>query len=251
MARATSAQDTSSEKRRPNLVHKVKDELRQAILSGDLKLGHKLPSEARLTEQYSVSRTVVREAIAALRADGLVESRHGVGVFVLEPKPDIAGLTLLTRINRKISDIVEELELRAPVEVEAAGLAATRCSPAQEADIQAQLMLFLKTIEAGNLTTEADFEFHLAIARASNNARFTEFLAHLGRRTIPRSRLDDAAEGKEARDDRDLRLHQEHRAVAEAIFDRDPDRAREAMRAHLVGSLQRYRAFARLKATDA
>lgn len=251
MMRAITERENSSDKRRPNLVNRVTDELRQAILNGDLKLGHKLPSEAGLTEKYSVSRTVVREAIAALRADGLVESRHGVGVFVVEPGPEVAGLTLLTRINHKISDIIEELELRAPVEVEAAGLAAVRCSPAQEADIQAQLTLFSKTIDAGLPTTEADFEFHLAIARATNNTRFTEFLAHLGRRTIPRSQLAEEEGLNELRGTQDLQLHREHLAVAEAIFDRDPERARDAMRAHLMGSLQRYRALTRRKAANA
>ncbi|ERM03028.1 hypothetical protein Q644_13465, partial [Brucella intermedia 229E] len=70
-----------------NLVAKVSEQLRRSIQSGEITPGTKLPSEARLTESFGVSRTVIREAIAALRADRLVEARQGAGVFVLEPQP--------------------------------------------------------------------------------------------------------------------------------------------------------------------
>ncbi|TJW42555.1 MAG: FadR family transcriptional regulator, partial [Mesorhizobium sp.] len=95
-----------------------------------------------LIDRFGFSRTVVREAIAALRADGLVESRQGAGVFVLGPKPVDEGLKLFTDETNKISDIIEELELRIGIEVEAAGLAAARSSPAQEAEIEAQVERF-------------------------------------------------------------------------------------------------------------
>lgn len=70
-----------------NLVAKVSEQLRRSIQAGEITPGTKLPSEARLTESFGVSRTVIREAIAALRADRLVEARQGAGVFVLEPQP--------------------------------------------------------------------------------------------------------------------------------------------------------------------
>lgn len=64
--------------------------LREQIVGGRFAVGEKLPSEARLTEAFSVSRTVIREAIATLRADGLVEPRQGAGVFVLAPaEPEV------------------------------------------------------------------------------------------------------------------------------------------------------------------
>ncbi|MHA1108262.1 MAG: FadR/GntR family transcriptional regulator [Alphaproteobacteria bacterium] len=197
-----------------------------------------------------IGRTVIREAIAELRADGLVSSRHGVGVFVNEPRrPE--GLALLSQVSDKVSDVIEELELRAAVEVEAAGLAAERCSPAQEADIQAQISEFAKLMRAGASTASADFAFHMAIARATNNARFEAFLAHLGRRTIPRTKLREIMVENGAKPNLDAQLQEEHRAVAEAIFDRDIALARDTMRTHLVGSLQRYRGMAREAARGA
>ena len=104
---------------RRNLVAEVVLQLREQIENGSFSVGDRLPSEAQLTDAFSVSRTVVREAIATLRADGLVEPRQGAGVFVLEP--ETTGLRPFQIIDAdKISSIIEVLELRAAVEMEAA-----------------------------------------------------------------------------------------------------------------------------------
>lgn len=235
----------SGAKVKVSLSARVAAALREDIEQGVFPVGARLPTEPSLIERFAVSRTVVREAIAALRADGLVESRHGSGVFVLEPPAPVGGLHLFDEMHRKISDIIEELELRASVEIEAAGLAAERCSPAQEADIQAQLEAFQTALEQGRSTAQHDFEFHMAVARATNNSRFEAFLSHLGKRTIPRSKLADEQAMRALRENRDVQLHQEHVAVADAIYARDPLRAREAMRVHLGGSLKRYRVLGR------
>jgi DNA-binding transcriptional regulator YhcF (GntR family) len=99
---------------RGNLVAKVVAELREQVESGALCVGDRLPSEARLTELFSVSRTVIREAIATLRADGLVEPRQGSGVFVLAPA-DIEARPFQIIDADKISSIIEMLELRVAV----------------------------------------------------------------------------------------------------------------------------------------
>src|SRR3546814_7616214 len=101
------------EERRPRqgLTHRVIAELRGRIESGALKPGDKLPTEQALIRHFGVSRTVIREAVAGLRADGLVEPRQGVGVFVLQPAAPNAELPRLTLPTRRISDIIESLEL--------------------------------------------------------------------------------------------------------------------------------------------
>ncbi len=109
-----------------SLVSRVGESLRQAILSGQYAAGDKLPSEHELTETHSVSRTVVREAVAALRSDGLVEVRQGAGIFVISPDPALSG----RKVDRpRVASDLEVLEIRTPVEIEAAGLAALRRSP--------------------------------------------------------------------------------------------------------------------------
>jgi DNA-binding FadR family transcriptional regulator len=230
---------------RQGLTHRVIAELREKIAGGELKPGDKLPTEQALIRHFGVSRTVIREAIAGLRADGLVLPRQGVGVFVLEREAPNAELPLLTLPTRKISDIIESLELRTAVEVEAAGLAAARCSPAQEAEIHSRLRDFEVRVKAGEPTTAEDFAFHVAVAEAANNQQFKEFLAFLGRRTIPRSQLRQAVGASIEPPASDDKLYGEHCAIFEAILARDPEAARAAMRRHLAGSMERYRALIR------
>jgi len=230
---------------RKNLTTRVVEALRTQIVEGQWGPGDKLPTEPALIEQFKVSRTVIREAIAELRADGLVQSRHGAGVFVLEQQPSPVVFRMQPLAARTLSDIIEELELRAAVEIEAAGLAAERASPAQEADIEARYQQFAHLARQKELTAEADYLFHIAIARATNNAHFENFLAQLGRRTIPREKLRTALNLATSLPNRDEALSAEHKAVAEAIARNDPNAARTAMRAHLMGSVKRYRALAR------
>ncbi len=203
---------------RRNLVAEVVARLREKIEGGEFAVGDRLPSEAQLTEAFSVSRTVVREAIAPLRADGLVEPRQGAGVFVLE--------------------------LRTALEMEAAALAAARRSPAQEEEIYQAEAEIRALAERGEPTTEADFRFHRAIALATNNPRFVEFLDVLGLTVIPRSNLGPS--GRERSSDSYIALiSSEHRAIADAIAHGDAEAARDAVRHHLKGSQQRYRSLLR------
>jgi GntR family transcriptional regulator, transcriptional repressor for pyruvate dehydrogenase complex len=223
-----------------SLTQRVATELREAILSGKFLPGDKLPTEPVLVADFGVSRTVIRESIAALRADGLVDSRHGVGVFVREPSIE-PPRGLPPRAISKISDMLEELELRNAVEMEAAALAAERRSPAQAAKLMEKMHDFDVLSQNGEATSEADFEFHLAIARATNNDRFELFLRELGRHTIPRENLKASLQDTGPLPNRDASLSREHRRIAEAVSLRDPEAARAAMREHLDGSAERYR----------
>ena len=228
------------------LVSQLGDALRQAITTGQFPPGSRLPSEAQLTEAHGVSRTVVREAIAALRADRLVEARQVAGVFVLEP-PSVTQNTMLSLSNidlARVSSMVELLELRTAVEVEAAGLAAIRRSPAQEEVILDRHYAIRACLEASLPTRAADFALHLAIAEATNNPRFREFLTMIGRSLIPRAALrpDDSENDQAAYISL---LDEEHSAIVVAISNGDEEGARDAMRRHLRGSQLRYRTLLR------
>lgn len=222
------------------LVVQVADILRKAIRAGQYEPGDKLPSEARLTEEHGVSRTVVREAIAALRSDGLVEPRRGAGVFVLEPVA-APGLPFQNVDHARISSIIELLELRAAVEVEAAGLAAVRRSPIQEEVILDRHRAVGACIANGEPTSAADFALHKAIAEATSNPRFVEFIALMGQNAIPRAALSDAT--GEVSQSYLSQIHEEHTRIVGAISNGDAEEAREAMRTHLLGSQRRYRAL--------
>jgi GntR family transcriptional repressor for pyruvate dehydrogenase complex len=228
---------------RKNLVGMVSGKLRQSILGGDLRPGDKLPSEAGLTRQFNVSRTVIREAIASLRADGLVEARHGVGIFVINKQPTFSQ-NFQSFENAKISAIIEALELRIAVEIEAAALAAVRRSPAQEEIIRERHEDIVAKIAAREPTIDADFAFHLAIADATNNPRFREFLEVMGRNAIPRVALQYSDAENTPSDYLD-QIQAEHKKIVDAISARDAEAARKGIRTHLQGSLQRYRKLIR------
>jgi DNA-binding FadR family transcriptional regulator len=228
------------------LASRLGDVLRQAILSGQFTPGSKLPSEAQLGETHGVSRTVVREAIATLRADRLVEARQGAGVFVLDPPaPSASAPMSIENIDyARVSSVIEFLELRTAVEVEAAGLAALRRSPAQEEVIIDCHYAVQACLEAGKPSSDADFALHLAIAEATNNPRFRDFLSMIGKSVIPRAALRNE-ESEEDQAAYIKLLTEEHSAIVTAISAGDEDAARDAMRRHLRGSQARYRALLR------
>ncbi|MFP1630796.1 FadR/GntR family transcriptional regulator [Zhengella sp. ZM62] len=234
---------TESAGRRGNLVLILARTLRDAIRRGDFAIGERMPSEAELTALHGVSRTVVREAIAALRLEGVVEARQGAGVFVIA-NPAGAAAPFRDVDPDKLSSILEILELRAAVEIEAAGLAALRHSPAQEEDLYRKLDDIDARMAAGEPASEADFAFHLSIAEATSNPRFRQFLEMLGSEAIPRRRLEPGR--SEPADAAYLAMLQsEHRQVADAIAAGDAEAARHAMRIHLQGSQKRYRRMLR------
>lgn len=232
-------QPRAGAKGKGTLVTQLVEKLRDAILAGDFKPGERLPSEAQMTQDYNVSRTVIREAVAALKSDGLVEPRQGAGVFVLDV-PEPVSLPFQNVDRDRVSSVIELLELRIAVEVESAGLAALRRSPQQEEAILARHDDFYERVQAGEPAVAADFALHLAIAEATNNPRFSEFLTMIGQAIIPRSAL---SEGKEPAPQHDymLQIHREHADIVEAISNGDEAAARAAMKLHLRGSLSRYR----------
>ncbi|WP_242494096.1 FadR/GntR family transcriptional regulator [Salipiger sp. IMCC34102] len=218
----------------------IVETLQKRITSGEFPVGGRLPSEAKLCEEAGVSRTVVREAVAALRADGLLEPRQGSGVYVTEP-PTSPAVPFRDIDPSRVSSVIEVLELRTALEVEAASLAARRRSAQQEEDIVASFDEMERVIARGETSVEADFALHVAIARASNNTRFEEYLQLIGPSVIPRRGVREG-EGDTPVDPAYLQLlSQEHREIVSAILANDADGASDAMRKHLQGSLARYR----------
>jgi len=226
----TSASNTP---RKVSLTEKVIASLRSEIESGQREPGSKLPTEPVLTERFGVSRTVIREAIAALKADGLLEPRQGAGVFVLAPETRSNDKSIFEVDYAQVSDVLEILELRMAVEIEAAGLACMRSSVAQQAKIFEAMEKMERALEKGEPTAPADFEFHSAIAAATNNRRYAEFLEHLGDKTIPRAQLRRRPPEAEDQKSYMQMILGEHRRIYDAIAARDDDTARKAMRDHL------------------
>ncbi|MCZ4094101.1 MULTISPECIES: FadR/GntR family transcriptional regulator [Sinorhizobium] len=226
--------------RKPKLSERVASALRQQVLKGEIPPGQKLPTESRMSDIFGVSRTVVREAIATLAADGLVEPRQGAGVFVKD-HPTLAFGSISLDVGNKISHALNVIEVRMGLEIESAGLAALRRNAAQEAQIQEAFFEFDRLLERGEATGKSDFAFHRAIAAATNNPYYVEVLDALGMRAIPCDVASpwgtDSVLSREYQES----LQREHLAILKAISASDPEAARAAMRAHLTASQERYR----------
>jgi DNA-binding FadR family transcriptional regulator len=215
----------------------VVDRIGADIINGKLRPGARLPTEQEMMAALGVSRTVVREAVAALRAEGLVTTRQGVGAFVAEGAP-LRPFRIETNGLRSISEVLHVMELRTGIEIEAAGLAAERARPAHVEAIAAALTAIDRSIEQGELAVAEDFAFHRGIAEATGNPQFPRFLEFLGSIIIPRQSVRVASPNPRAYLEM---IQKEHRDIFAAIRAKDCAGAQEAMRRHLLHSRERYR----------
>ena len=157
--------------------------LTASIVSGKLPPGSRLPTEQEMIAATGVSRTVVREAVAALKADRLVITRQGVGAFVAEQVRRPFRVDFDERST--LREVLNVMELRTGVEVEAAGLAAERASAAQVKKIADRFGAINAAIGRGENAVDQDFAFHCEIADSTGNPQFKRFLEYLGRFIIP------------------------------------------------------------------
>ncbi len=237
---------------RQSLTSMLIEALTERIQSDQYKPGDQLPTEKDLIEEFNVSRTVVREAIANLKASGLVSTHQGKGAFVLDQ-----GVMRSFRItDDKLAlaeDLLEALEVRIAIESEAAALAARRRTPEQLAAIRAACEAMDAALARGEETVALDIAFHRAIAEATGNRHFVGLFSYLGEVLMTRARLSvsgaqmsrtpyDAATLREFQ----ARISSDHRMIVEAIAAGDSDGARAALRMHLGGS--RDRLAARIRA---
>jgi GntR family transcriptional regulator, transcriptional repressor for pyruvate dehydrogenase complex len=125
------------------------------------------------------------------------------------------------------------------VETESAALAAARRTPANLSAMRAALKAFSEAVQQGRDAVGPDFQFHLEIARATQNARYADLMATLGGTMIPRARLEKATPPTTERSEYLRRVNVEHEGILHAIDRRDPEGARAAMRTHLTNSKER------------
>lgn len=218
----------------------VVERIAAQITEGRLPAGARLPTEQAMMTAMGVSRTVVREAIAALRARGLVTTRQGAGAFV-NSEPDQQPYAIDPDGLGSLGSVIEILELRTAVEMEAAAIASERATAAQIRAIAKAAATFSRAIANGDRAVKEDFDFHFAIAVATQNSRFVGFLEFLGGLIIPRQSIR-TFDGKVELQKRYLEnVEKEHQVIVNAISARSPRKARDAMRRHLLNGKERYK----------
>jgi len=231
----------------PNLTGGLIETLVAQIESGRLSPGQRLPTEQAIVAATGVSRTVVREALASLRARGLIVTRQGLGAFVATPR---AGRSFTIDCAGPLSaDTLHVLELRMSLEVEASGLAAVRRTPADLDEIRARFAAVCAAragVQGGDVAGDArgdanagadeDFAFHRAIMVATANPYFARVFDLFGSHLIPHLRLRLVGLSPAALRHDLRRLRREHAAILAAIEAGNPQAARRAALAHLSRS---------------
>jgi GntR family transcriptional regulator, transcriptional repressor for pyruvate dehydrogenase complex len=219
---------------RPSLGDRVYHLLYSRISNGTYAPNEKLPTEKQLALEFGVSRPVLRGAIERLRGEGLVYSRQGAGSYVRAP----AAATLGFQRVETIADIQRCYEFRLTLETDAAFLAAQRRDEGALKEMEDALALL--GAATGSLThrEDADFAFHLAVTRASNNQYYEAAMRalrehiHVGMKMHGQSLMSDGLKGLE-------KVLAEHKAIFSAIRDQQPDQARAVMCEHIIHSRDR------------
>ncbi|PCK09291.1 MAG: hypothetical protein COA42_04610 [Alteromonadaceae bacterium] len=227
-----------------SLTNELAESLRDEILSGKLKRGEKLPSSKTIEEQAGVSRSVVREAVAQLRAHGLVESRQGAGVFVTGNNPQKAFVIDCVEYE-SIHNAINILQLRMAVETEIAAKSAVLRSEEQLAEIKRCMVEMEGAIAQDLESADEDLNFHLAIAESSGNPYFSRFIKYIGSAVVPGRSLVTAEMNATERETFFNSIQDEHRDITRAIELGSAEMASAAMKAHLGASVKRHESVAK------
>ena len=219
-------------RRRTTLSDSVYHSLLGRISNGEYQVNQKLPPEAVLSQEFGVSRPVLRSALERLREEGLIQSRQGAGSYVRGPVSTPVGFSPV----ETLADIQRCYEFRLTIETQAAALAAGRRDETALAGIAQALDLMRAATGSHQHREDADFAFHLAIAQASNNQYFEATFRALREHINVGMRLHGMSLMTGGGLEETLA---EHNGLFDAISTGDGERACELMRAHLEHSRDR------------
>lgn len=209
---------------RPRLYEQVVDSLREHVASTGGKAGDRLPAERELAARLGVSRTSIRQAIVALEVQGLVEVRHGGGIYLLSDRLEPEPLAAMMDRRQWLPAV---LEARDALETKLAALAAARRTDDDLREIDASLDAMERAIGRGEAGEEEDRRFHGAVTAAARNPVLARFMSQLADQ-ITESRRESLRQPG-----RPPRSLAQHRDVADAIRRAEPAAAAEAMHVHV------------------
>jgi len=222
-------------RRNEQLPARIASEIVRQITEGSFLPGQKLPTEHNLAQSFGVSRSVIREAIAQLRNEGLIETRQGVGAFVTSP--DRRQAIRIEPETLADQDHFRSLfQLRMALEIEAAGLAAVHHTAQDMQRLDEALVEMTGRKKWTDEGIAADLAFHRALAAATHNEYFPIVLGFVAERI---SQAIRTARARAVLEEIVEITITEHQAIRNAIAARDPLKAREVMRQHIVGAASR------------
>jgi GntR family transcriptional repressor for pyruvate dehydrogenase complex len=217
--------------RRSKLYEEIIQQIKGLVVTNKMASGDRFPSEREMAEIFGVSRSAVREAMSAMENVGLIEIRHGSGVYLKDVNEKAWLEPMATMLFARKENLVGLLELRMGLESEAAALAALRAGPDDYFALEEALQLMDWEIKEGGVPNKADFQFHFALAVAAGNSFFTTVL-QVVREAFQQGLQTSHGILKQDPERRRVVLA-EHRAIFDAIKKGDPEEARLALRTHL------------------
>lgn len=176
------AQLGRAEKPLPSLdrAHSALQAFVEHVASSQLQPGARLPTERVLAETLSVGRSTIREAIGKLQALGIVETRQGSGTYLLRTvSANTIHIPLTINASRLRDRLLQTLDVRRGLEVEASALAALRRSPDDLATLEEKLVEMERVHRIKGMAGREDFAFHLAIYDCAHNPLFHQLLAQI------------------------------------------------------------------------
>lgn len=213
---------------------KVAEQISSLVKDGNIKAGDKLPSERVLAERIGVSRPTIREAMIALEIAGIIEIRTGSGIYVIDQKPE------LTVADTGVGPF-EILDTRYIVEAEACALAAARITDEQIAQLKSTIQDMQEEEKRPDASEEADMNFHMIIADASQNSAIAAIIKWLWE-LRNQSSLSKAFMSRL----REEGIHpsiNEHQKIVAALEMRNPEKARNAMKSHIENASEAASAY--------
>ena len=212
-----------------SLSEKIIVQITDAVVSGQLQPGSRLPPERELAEQFAVSRTVVRDAIKTLSGRGFLQVRHGSGIFVATAEESMAGCleVLSDTLVLQGSGLQDLFDVRKTLEVRTAELAAKLRTPDQLDRLRTVVEEAYQHLGDPKTLSERDALFHVAIAEASQNLVMVRVMLTL-LDLLTKSRLESLSIPGQAK--QALRAHEQ---IIQAIAAQDLTKAKGAMLDHL------------------
>ncbi|HEY73422.1 MAG: hypothetical protein B6I34_02480 [Anaerolineaceae bacterium 4572_32.1] len=209
------------------VTEEIADKIIEFILHGELKPLDKLPAEREMAAMLGVSRPSLREALQTLATRNIVEIRHGAGVYVtsLEPKLLLEPLDFFLALNE--ANFEHLFEARKVLEGELAALAAQRITKDELAHLQECVRRTEQSLDDAKAYAQADLDLHNSIMAAARNPMLERMMMGVSDLTWASRQHTVNLPG--------VRLHspKDHRAIVDALSERNPEKSRQMMLKHL------------------
>jgi GntR family transcriptional repressor for pyruvate dehydrogenase complex len=209
---------------RPRLYEQVAQQILEWVREHDLRAGDRLPPERELASRLGVSRATVSQALVAMEVVGVVAVRHGDGAVLVDSSGTSRVVEALRSHARRLPDVIEAREA---LETKLAGLAAVRRTAEDLARIEDALRVMTDDVSSGGRGVEGDELFHAAVTRAGHSALLQRLMLEISD-LVKETRIESLSQPQRPQQSLDG-----HRAIADAIRDKDPARATAAMRDHI------------------